>query len=48
MGHNGWIELDVQDHANWREVESLLEGSYRHFALKRTIKLLDGSPSGPD
>ncbi len=45
MGHNGWIELDVQEHADWAEIESLLMNSYRHFALKRMLKQLDESPS---
>jgi hypothetical protein len=40
-GHNGWIELDVQDYSDWAEIESLLEASYRHFALKRMLKLID-------
>jgi len=39
-GHNGWIELDVEDHADWEEIESLLMTSYRHFALKRMLKAL--------
>lgn len=43
MGHNGWVELDVQDHVDWAEVQSLLMHSYRHFALKRMLKLLDES-----
>jgi len=41
-GGSGWIELDVQDHAPWAEIASLLEGSYRHFALKRMLEALDG------
>ena len=41
-GNSGWIELDVQDQINWAEVENLLETSYRHFALKRMLKALDG------
>lgn len=40
-GHNGWIDLDVEDHVDWDEVEGLLETSYRHFALKRMLKALD-------
>lgn len=43
MGHNGWIELDVQEYVDWPEVESLLHNSYRHFALKRMLKALDPS-----
>ena len=42
IGNNGWIELDVEDQADWEEIEDLLLGSYRHFALKRMLKALDG------
>lgn len=42
VGHNGWIDLDIESHVNWNEVESLIEQSYRHFALKRMLKVLDG------
>jgi predicted DNA-binding protein (MmcQ/YjbR family) len=41
MGHNGWIELDVHEHADWAEIESLLHASYRHFTLQRMLKALD-------
>lgn len=40
MGHNGWINLDVEEHADWDEIEGLLLESYRHFALKRMLKAL--------
>jgi predicted DNA-binding protein (MmcQ/YjbR family) len=40
IGHNGWIELDVEDQADWEEIEHLLLESYRHFALKRMLKAL--------
>ena len=40
-GHNGWIDLDVEDGVDWDEVEPLLLGSYRHFALKRMLKALE-------
>ena len=39
-GHNGWIELYVEEHADWAEIESLLMNSYRHFALKRMLTAL--------
>jgi len=39
-GHNGWIDLDVEDQRDWEEIEHLLLGSYRHFALKRMLKAL--------
>lgn len=42
MGHNGWIVLDVEDKLDWDEIEALLMISYRHFALKRMLKMLDG------
>jgi predicted DNA-binding protein (MmcQ/YjbR family) len=42
IGHNGWIELDVEDQADWEEIEDLTLASYRHFALKRMLKALGG------
>jgi predicted DNA-binding protein (MmcQ/YjbR family) len=42
IGHNGWIDLDIDQRIDWQEVESLLRVSYRHFALKRMLKALDG------
>jgi len=41
MGHNGWIDLDVEDHIDWDEVRQLVLVSYRHFALKRMLNELD-------
>ena len=41
VGHNGWIDLDVEKQINWVEIDSLLEASYRHFALKRMLRALD-------
>jgi len=41
-GHNGWIDLDVESKPNWKEIEPLVVESYRHFALKRMLKKLDG------
>ena len=43
IGHRGWIDLDIEEHVNWQEVRELVLGSYRHFALKRMLKALDGS-----
>ena len=43
IGHNGWINLDIEQWINWSEVDSLLESSYRHFALKRMISALEGN-----
>jgi predicted DNA-binding protein (MmcQ/YjbR family) len=40
-GHNGWIDLDVEEHQNWEEIEELALESYRKFALKRMLKVLD-------
>jgi predicted DNA-binding protein (MmcQ/YjbR family) len=42
MGHNGWIALEVQDESNIEELKDLALLSYRHFALKRMLKELDG------
>lgn len=42
MGHNGWIALDVTKHLDHAEVQELALWSYRHFALKRMLRELDG------
>ncbi len=42
IGHRGWIDLDVESHLDGDEVRELVLGSYRHFALKRMLKALDG------
>ena len=41
-GRNGWLNLDVQKEFHMDEIQPLLENSYRHFALKRMLKALDG------
>ena len=41
-GPNGWIELDAEGTLDGEEVRYLAEESYRHFALKRMLKALDG------
>jgi predicted DNA-binding protein (MmcQ/YjbR family) len=41
IGGNGWIDLDVEEHADWTEIEHLLDNSYRHYALKRMLKVLE-------
>ena len=41
LGHRGWIDLLIEHAVDWNEVEGLIEGSYRHFALKRMLRLLD-------
>ena len=43
IGHGGWIELDVEEDADWAEIEDLTLSSYRHFALKRMLRELDGT-----
>ena len=43
IGHNGWINLDVEKRINWSEVDSMLKISYRHFALKRMLKAMSGA-----
>ena len=40
-GHNGWIEMDLTKAPLKGEVESLIDTSYRHFALKRMLKVLE-------
>ena len=39
-GHNGWIALDVTRRHDRREIAALALNSYRHFALRRMLKLL--------
>lgn len=41
MGHNGWIDLDVEEKQDWNEIKQLTLESYRHFALKRMVKALE-------
>jgi predicted DNA-binding protein (MmcQ/YjbR family) len=42
-GHNGWIDLDVEEEQDWEEIRGLALESYRHFALNRMLKELDMS-----
>ena len=44
IGHNGWISFSLAGQPNWREVESMVRASYRHFALKRMLKALLPNP----
>jgi len=41
MGHNGWIQLDVDKSADWAEVRALALESYRHFANRRMLMAMD-------
>jgi len=43
MGHNGWIELDASKSADETELRDLVRDSYRHFANKRMLNLLESS-----
>jgi len=43
MGHNGWIGLNAEKGFNAEEVEQLTLDSYRHFALKRMLAVLDSA-----
>lgn len=40
IGHNGWIELDLEQNPSAAEMEALVLESYRHFATKRALKAL--------
>jgi hypothetical protein len=40
-GHSGWIDLDAEEHQDWKEIKQLTLESYRHFALKRMLNKLD-------
>ena len=39
-GHNGWIELDIEEELLPGEARGLILNSYKHFALKRMLKAL--------
>ena len=41
IGHNGWIQLDVEKSIDWDEVRALLLESYRHFANRRMLMAMD-------
>ena len=41
-GRNGWLNLDIHEELLLDEAQPLIETSYRHFALKRMLKALDG------
>lgn len=43
MGPKGWIRLNLEKRFDKKEVAALAEESYRHFALKRMLKALDGA-----
>ena len=38
----GWVCRDAQGRVNWKELEKLIEESYRRVALKRMLDALDG------
>jgi hypothetical protein len=41
IGHNGWIQLDVEKSVDWNEVRALALDSYRHFANRRMLMAMD-------
>jgi hypothetical protein len=41
MGHNGWIELDVNNGFSESELRALALDSYRHFANQRMLTALE-------
>lgn len=41
MGHNGWMALDVSRGVDDRELRDFLIESYRHFATRRALALLE-------
>lgn len=41
LGHNGWIALDADQGVTDAELRSFVIESYRHFATRRAIALLD-------
>jgi predicted DNA-binding protein (MmcQ/YjbR family) len=40
-GHNGWIDLDMEEKQDWSKIGAIALESYRHFALKRMLKRWD-------
>ena len=43
FGPSGWLALDLDAApVDWQEVAELADSSYRQFALKRMLKVLDG------
>jgi hypothetical protein len=43
FGPSGWLALDLDAApVDWQEVAELADSSYRRFALKRMLKVLDG------
>jgi len=41
VGPRGWLGVELNKGLDWAEIDSLLETSYRHFALKRMLTVLD-------
>lgn len=39
--HQGWVSLKLNNKANWKEVEHLIEAAYRQVAKKRMLKTLE-------
>ncbi len=40
LGPNGWIALDLAAASDEQELRALIDASFRHFALKRVLRLL--------
>ena len=45
MHHNGWVSTHLGEEVDWDELEELLVDSYRLQALKRMLRVLDGTMS---
>jgi predicted DNA-binding protein (MmcQ/YjbR family) len=43
IGHNGWIQLDVEKSCDWDEIRVLALESYRHFASKKMLAAMEPS-----
>ena len=41
VGHKGWMDLDLAQGWNARELRELIHESYRHFASRRAVLDLD-------
>ena len=43
IGHNGWIQLDVEKSCDWDEIRVLALESYRHFASRKMLAAMEPS-----
>lgn len=44
FGPSGWLAIRLEMVEDWREIEELVDASYRQVALKRQLAALDAAP----